>query len=150
MTSSSRRWISVTARSAFRQAPDLASTSILKDRKVPRDGLTMRNDIIARQRKIMADNGLDALVAVSPENFAWTTGFVVPSHRSCAGATRLSWSRRTARMQSCRSTWRRRRFAIACRAKEVRVWGEFDGDAMKTLAALLTDMGLAQRASASR
>ena len=39
----------------------------------------MRQEIIARQRKIMADNGLDALVAVSPENFAWTSGFVVPS-----------------------------------------------------------------------
>jgi hypothetical protein len=37
----------------------------------------MHNEIIARQRAILAGNGLDAMVAISPENFAWTAGFVV-------------------------------------------------------------------------
>ena len=39
----------------------------------------MRDSVIARQREEMTAAGLDALVAISPENFAYTTGFVVPS-----------------------------------------------------------------------
>ena len=39
----------------------------------------MRAEVIMRQRKAMTKAGFDALVAISPENFAYTTGFVVPS-----------------------------------------------------------------------
>ena len=39
----------------------------------------MRQDIITKQKVTMANAGLDALVAVSPENVAYVTGFVVPS-----------------------------------------------------------------------
>ncbi len=39
----------------------------------------MRETVIQRQRAAMEANGLDALVAISPENFAYTTGFVLPS-----------------------------------------------------------------------
>ena len=37
----------------------------------------MQKEIISRQRDAMAEAGLDALVAMSPENFAYTAGFVV-------------------------------------------------------------------------
>ena len=39
----------------------------------------MRKAIIDRQVKAIAENGLDAMVSCSPENYAYATGFVVPS-----------------------------------------------------------------------
>ncbi|MBI2991062.1 MAG: aminopeptidase P family N-terminal domain-containing protein, partial [Deltaproteobacteria bacterium] len=35
--------------------------------------------IIERQKKAIAERGLDALIAISPENVTYTTGMVVPS-----------------------------------------------------------------------
>jgi hypothetical protein len=51
----------------------------------------MRPAVLDRQREAMAQAGLDAVVAISPENFAYTTGFVVPTQPSCAGATPPPW-----------------------------------------------------------
>src|SRR5438128_4240417 len=39
----------------------------------------MDQEIIARLRKRMTADGLDAIIAVSPENVTYVTGFVVPS-----------------------------------------------------------------------
>ncbi len=39
----------------------------------------MNPEIIDRQRKAMAEEGLDALISISPENVTYTAGFVVPS-----------------------------------------------------------------------
>jgi len=39
----------------------------------------MDPEIIEKQKKAMAAGGLDALIAISPENVAYTAGFVVPS-----------------------------------------------------------------------
>jgi Xaa-Pro aminopeptidase len=103
----------------------------------------MRNDIIVRQRKIMADNGLDALVAISPENFAWTTGFVVPSQpilrwRHAIVVVKADGTHAVVSVDMEETTIRNR-----LPGEEIRIWGEFDGNAMKCLATLLTDMGLA-------
>ena len=38
----------------------------------------MRQDVIARQIRAMKAAGLDAVLSVSPENFAYVTGFVSP------------------------------------------------------------------------
>ena len=40
---------------------------------------TMNEVIIQRQMKAMTEAGYDALIAISPENFAYTAGFTVPS-----------------------------------------------------------------------
>jgi Xaa-Pro aminopeptidase len=45
-----------------------------------RTGGFMRKDVIVRQMKVMQKERLDALVAISPENVAYTLGFMVPSH----------------------------------------------------------------------
>jgi Xaa-Pro aminopeptidase len=93
----------------------------------------MRPEIIARQRQIIAANGLDALIALSPENFAWTAGFVVPSQPI------LRWRHAIAVVKADGT------YAVVCvdlPGVELRVWGEFEFNAMKTLAALLSDMGL--------
>ena len=39
----------------------------------------MRREIVTRLVKAMTASGLDAVVVVSPENFAYVSGFVVPS-----------------------------------------------------------------------
>jgi len=40
----------------------------------------MNKDILKKIAAIAAENGLDAIIATSPENFAYLAGFVVPSH----------------------------------------------------------------------
>ena len=39
----------------------------------------MRDDVVRRQAAAMRAVGLDAMISCSPENFAYATGFVVPS-----------------------------------------------------------------------
>jgi Xaa-Pro aminopeptidase len=102
----------------------------------------MRQEIIERQRKIMAEHGLDALVAVSPENFAWTCGFVVPSQpilrwRHAMVAVKADGTHAIVCVDMEETTVRNR-----LPGKELRVWGEFTDSAMKCLAALISDMGL--------
>ena len=102
----------------------------------------MRPEIIARQRQIIAANGLDALIVVSPENFAWTAGFVVPSQpilrwRHAMVVVKADGSYAVVSVDMEETTVRNRLPGV-----ELRVWGEFEFNAMQTLAALLTDMGL--------
>jgi Xaa-Pro dipeptidase len=102
----------------------------------------MRAEIIARQRRIMAENGLDALVAVSPENFAWTTGFVVPSQpilrwRHAMVVVKADGSHAVVCVDMEETTVRNR-----LPGEEVRVWGEFTDSAMRCLATLLYELGL--------
>jgi Xaa-Pro aminopeptidase len=102
----------------------------------------MRSEIIARQRQIIAANGLDALIAVSPENFAWTAGFVVPSQpilrwRHAMLVVKADGTHAVVCVDMEETTVRNRLPGV-----ELRVWGEFEFNAMQTLAALLSDMGL--------
>jgi Xaa-Pro aminopeptidase len=88
--------------------------------------------------------GLDALVAISPENFAYTTGFVVPSQplmrwrHNAAVVTRAGTAALLA-VDMEATTVRSRAPGV-----EVRVWGEFTDRPMTVLAALLRDLGLAK------
>lgn len=102
----------------------------------------MRREVIARLRERLVDENLAALVCVSPENVAYVTGFVIPSH------SLMRWRHAAAVITADG------REAIICvdmeettvRAAEphteVRVWAEFTGRAMATLAELLGDWGL--------
>jgi Xaa-Pro aminopeptidase len=87
--------------------------------------------------------GLDALVAISPENFAYTTGFVVPTQplmRWRHNAAVVTRDGRTALLSvDMEATTVRSRAP----GVEVRVWGEFTDRPMVALAALLGDLGLA-------
>jgi Xaa-Pro aminopeptidase len=92
----------------------------------------------------MEADRLDALLAISPENFAYTTGFVVPSQPL------MRWRHNAVIVTRSGST------AILCvdmetttvRSKapgtEIRVWGEFTDRPMAVLADLLRDLGLAE------
>lgn len=104
----------------------------------------MRKEIIARQVKAMQQHGLDAIVASSPENFAYVTGFVVPSqpllrHRHAMAIVTADGGAQLFGVDMEETTIRRQ-----APQTPLRVWGEFTDDAMVVLAAQLRDMGLAE------
>jgi Xaa-Pro aminopeptidase len=104
----------------------------------------MRAEVIARQTKAMKEAGLDALVAISPENFAYGAGFVVPSqplmrwrHAICA----VNRDGRTGVVcVDMEETTVRGRLP----GQDIRVWGEFTDRPMDSLAQLLRDLGAAE------
>src|SRR5215468_10120611 len=103
----------------------------------------MRQEAIARQVRAMKDLGLDAVLSISPENFAYVTGFLSPTaplmrwrHAmalvTADGATALvvvDMEASTIRAKSPEGT-------------EIAVWREFKFDAMQVLADLLRKRGL--------
>jgi Xaa-Pro aminopeptidase len=57
---------------------NIAPATKKKRSKIPQGGL-MKSEILHRHSEAMKSAGLDAMIACSPENFAYTAGFVVPS-----------------------------------------------------------------------
>ena len=102
----------------------------------------MRAEIVTRMKEAMGPAGLDAMIAVSPENFAYVAGFVVPSQ------SLMRWRHAMAIVTADGEA------SIVCvdmeettvrgRAGEVpvRAWGEFTDDAMTVLGEELARMGL--------
>jgi Xaa-Pro dipeptidase len=105
----------------------------------------MRQDAIARQVNAMQAAGFDAIVSISPENFAYVTGFLSPTQPlmrwrhamalvTADGATALvvvDMEANTIRAKAPPGT-------------EIAVWREFKFDAMSVLADVLRQHGLAQ------
>jgi Xaa-Pro aminopeptidase len=103
----------------------------------------VNRDIVARQVAAMGEAGLDAVIAMSPENFAWVTGFVVPSQpvlrwRHAGVVTTREGATALLAVDMEATTVRSR-----APDQDVRVWAEFEDDAMPVLAGLLGDLGLA-------
>ncbi|SCK20247.1 Xaa-Pro aminopeptidase [Variovorax sp. HW608] len=104
----------------------------------------MRKAIIERQVKAMAENGLDAMVSCSPENYAYATGFVVPSqplirHRHAMAIVRADGKTELFSVDMEASTVKRRAPDVP-----TRIWAEFTDDAMVVLAEQLKKLGLSQ------
>jgi Xaa-Pro dipeptidase len=102
----------------------------------------MNVEIIDRQKRAMRSEGLDALVAISPENFAYTAGFVVPSqplmrwrHAICVVTADGAVGLVVVDMEA--STVRTR-----AGLEDVRVYREFVDDPMEALHGLIADLGL--------
>src|SRR5579875_781949 len=103
----------------------------------------MPQDAARRLGRAMRSAGLDALLCLSPENVAYTAGFVVPSQplmrwRHAATVVGADGLRAMVCVDMEETTVRRARPGL-----DVRVWAEFGGSAMAALAGLLTDLGLA-------
>ena len=101
----------------------------------------MRTDVIERLRAAMDEAALDALIVTSPENFAYVTGFVVPSQplmRWRHAAVVLGREGDPALLcVDMEETTLRERFPDAA----LRVWAEFGDDPMEALAGLARDLG---------
>lgn len=103
----------------------------------------MRFDIIERQAAAARENGLDAMISCSPENFAYATGFVVPSqplirHRHAMVIV-------TADNKVFLFGVDMEATTISNREPDVptRIWAEFSDDPMVVLADWLQEIGLA-------
>jgi ectoine hydrolase len=102
----------------------------------------MNRDIIAKQTAALSECGWDAMIAVSPENFTYVAGFVVPSPaifrwRHTAVLTDRDGGTRALSVDMEETTVR-----ANIGDTEVRVWREFDDDAMPVLADLIKDCRL--------
>jgi Xaa-Pro aminopeptidase len=105
----------------------------------------MRQEIVARQVTAMRAAQLDALILISPENFAYVAGFLSPTQplmRWRHAAALVTADGRTALLvvDMEASTIR----AKAPPGTEIAVWREFRFDAMEVLADLLRKHGLAK------
>jgi Xaa-Pro dipeptidase len=102
----------------------------------------VRREIVGRLVNTMAVAGLDAVIAMSPENFAYLSGFVVPSqslmrwrHAACVVTAKGQSGILVVDMEE--TTTRAKADGV-----EVRAWGEFTDRPMAVLAGLLSDLGL--------
>lgn len=102
----------------------------------------MNPEIIERQKKAMAAEGLDALIAISPENVAYTTGTLVPSQSLMrwrhAIAVVTADGRVAMLVIDMEETTVRGHGGI----EDIRVYREFVDDPMDRLAEALTDLKL--------
>jgi Xaa-Pro dipeptidase len=103
----------------------------------------MRKEIVDRQVKVMREAGLDAIISCSPENFAYLTGFVVPSqplirHRHAMAIVCADGRTAIFGVDMEATTIRRREPDTP-----VRIWAEFTDRAMDVLADQLRELGLA-------
>jgi len=104
----------------------------------------MRKEIIDRQVKALREQGLDAMISCSPENYAYATGFVVPSqplirHRHAMVIVTADARVELFSVDMEASTVKRREPDVP-----TRIWAEFTDDAMRVLADQLTTLGLAK------
>src|SRR3954470_22782712 len=105
----------------------------------------MRQDVITRQARAMRDADLDAVVSLSPENFAYVTGFLSPTQPLMrwrhAMAMVTSDSKVALAVVDMEANTIR---AKAPAGTEIAVWREFQFDAMNVLAEMLRKHGLAE------
>jgi Xaa-Pro dipeptidase len=104
----------------------------------------MRQDVIARQVRAMQEVGLDAVVSISPENFAYVTGFLSPTQplmrwRHAMALVPADGAPALVVVDMEANTIRSK----APAGTEIAVWREFKFDAMDVLADLLRKHGLA-------
>ena len=102
----------------------------------------MRPEIVAKQVKAMQSAGLDAMISCSPENFAYLTGFVVPSqplirHRHAMVIVTADGKTAIFGVDMEATTIKRREPDTPSR-----IWAEFTDSAMTVLASQLKDLGL--------
>jgi Xaa-Pro dipeptidase len=103
---------------------------------------TMRDSIVNRLKKMMTVQGLDAVVCISPENFGYVAGFIVPSQplmrwRHAAAIVTADGNCAVLAVDMEDSTVRSRLNGV-----DVRIWGEFTDRPMSVLSDLLKDMDL--------
>src|SRR3954466_4542103 len=104
----------------------------------------MRGDVVARQVRAMQEADLDAIVSISPENFAYVTGFLSPTQplmrwRHAMALVTASGAVALVVVDMEASTIR----AKSPPGTEIAVWREFEFDAMRVLAEVLRKHGLA-------
>ena len=106
----------------------------------------MRRTIIDRQVEAMSEASLDALLASTPENYAYLTGFVVPSHPLMRWRHAMTVVTRDGRVAVLSVDMEESTVRSRLPDSDIRVWGEFTDNSIDVLADLLSDLGLASAA----
>ena len=102
----------------------------------------MRKDVIARQVEAMKANGLDAILAVSPENFAYVTGFMSPTAPMMRWRHAMALVTRDGGVALCVVDMEETTMRAKAPDTDIAVWKEFQFDAIAVLADLLGRQGL--------
>jgi Xaa-Pro aminopeptidase len=102
----------------------------------------LNQDVISKQAKLLAEAGIDATIAMTPENFAYLAGFTIPSHerhRHRYAAVVVTADGRSALLCIDMEETTVRSLVPAT---DIVVWQEFADNAMQSLAQLLGDLGV--------
>lgn len=104
----------------------------------------MRSEIVSRQVAVMAEHNLDAIISCSPENFAYMTGFVVPSqplirHRHAMVVLTKDGRCAILGVDMEETTLRKREPQT-----NMCIWAEFSDNCMQVLGSLLSELGLSR------
>jgi Xaa-Pro aminopeptidase len=102
----------------------------------------MNQDIVDKCVSAMETEDLDGLIAMSPENFAYLAGFIVPSQPVLRWRHAAVVVTRDGRVALYTVDMEASTVRSLEPNAEVRVWEEFAEDAMPVLAKLLGDLGL--------
>ena len=102
----------------------------------------MNQEIIARQKKAMAERGLDALISISPENVTYTTGVVVPSQSLMRWRHAISVVAADGRTAMVVIDMEETTVRAIGGVADLRVYREFTEDPMEKLCGLLADWKL--------
>ncbi len=103
----------------------------------------MDADIIAKQQTVMEAQGFDALIAASPENLAYTTGFVVPSQLLMRWRHAMCIVDRSGHTTMVTIDMEETTVKAHAAFDDIRVYREFTDDPMREVADALMDRGLA-------
>lgn len=102
----------------------------------------MRDDVIDRLRNQLPEHDLDALICISPENVAYTAGFVVPSQPLMRWRHAMTVIHADGRTGMVCIDMEETTVRAAAGETEIRVWREFVDRPMDILLTLLRDWGL--------
>lgn len=104
----------------------------------------MRSEIVSRQVAAMSEENIDAIISCSPENFAYVTGFVVPSHPLIRHRHAMVIVTRDGRCTILAVDME----ATTLRKREpqtnISIWAEFSDNCMQVLGSLLSEIGLSR------
>lgn len=102
----------------------------------------MRQDFIDRSCAVMSARDLDAIIAISPENFGSMAGFQVPTQALMRWRHAAAVVTRDGRPYLFCVDMEKTTVRTLAPDVPLTVWGEFTDDAMQVLATLLVDLGL--------
>ena len=103
----------------------------------------LRAEVTGRLVQEMGTRGHDAEIMCSPENFAYVTGFMVPSQPLLRHRHAMAVVTADGEVSLCGVDMEATTIGVRAPDAPLRVWAEFSDDPMEVLASMLSDLGLA-------
>jgi Xaa-Pro aminopeptidase len=104
----------------------------------------MNKDILKKIASVASDNGLDAIIATSPENFAYLAGFVVPSHHVLRWRHSMLIVKPNENVAAFTVDMEESTVSGRLPGVPLKSWGEFTDSSMVVLAEQLRELSLTQ------